>query len=88
MRRTSTIAPNLAGDGDSDVTTGTRYAIDDAVFVDRYGRRRRVVIAAGVVVAAVLLVWLALMGMGVVAAVVVPTGQPGPAVAGDPPASV
>jgi hypothetical protein len=33
----------------------------------------------------VLLVWLALMGMGVVAAVVVPTG---PAAAGEPPASV
>ena len=69
----------------SEVTGRARYVIDDAVFVDRYGRRRRVVIAAGFVVAAVLLVWLALMGMGVVAAVVVPTG---PAAAGDPPASV
>ena len=69
----------------SEVTGRARYVIDDAVFVDRYGRRRRVVIAAGFVVAAVLLVWLALMGMGVVAAVVVPTG---PAAAVDPPASV
>ena len=42
-------------------------------------------ITAGFIVAAVLLVWLALMGMGVVAAVVVPAA---PVVAGDPPASV
>ena len=61
------------------------YAIDEAVFVDRYGRRRRVVIGAGFVVAAALLGWLVLMGLGVVAAVVAP---PGPAAAGDAPAAV
>jgi hypothetical protein len=73
------------GDGDSDVDKRPRYAIDEAVFVDRYGRRRRVVIGAGFVVAAVLLGWLALMGLGVVAAVV---AAGGPAGFGHPPTPV
>jgi MFS family permease len=61
------------------------YAIDEAVFVDRYGRRRRIVIGAGFVLAAALLGWLVLMGVGVVAAIVSPTG---PAAAGDARTSV
>jgi MFS family permease len=70
---------------DSHVDERRLYAIDEAVFVDRYGRRRRVVIGAGLVLAAALLGWLALMGVGVIAAVVAPTV---PAAAGDAQAPV
>jgi hypothetical protein len=38
--------------------------VDKAVFVDRYGRRRRAVIGAGLVVAALFVAWLALMFVG------------------------
>jgi len=77
--------PVNRGRGDSYVNERRLYAIDEAVFVDRYGRRRRVVIGAGFVLVAVLLGWLTLMGIGVIAAVVGPTD---PVAVGDPRASV
>jgi hypothetical protein len=44
------------------------HRIDQAVFVDRYGRRRRVVIGVGTVVSLMLAGWLALVGVGVATA--------------------
>jgi hypothetical protein len=57
----------------------TASRVDRAVFVDRYGRRRRAVIGTGFVLAAVLVAWLAVMCIGF-AGVVQPGSddQPGP----------
>jgi hypothetical protein len=46
------------------------HRIDRAVFVDRYGRRRRVVIGLGTVLSLMLLGWLALVGVGVATALI------------------
>jgi hypothetical protein len=45
------------------------HRIDKAVFVDRYGFRRRVVICAGVAMCLLLVGWLLLVGVGVLTAV-------------------
>jgi hypothetical protein len=37
--------------------------VDKAVFVDRYGRRRRLVVGTGLVVAVALVAWLAVMAL-------------------------
>ena len=42
----------------------TASRVDRAVFVDRYGRRRRAVVGTGVVLAVVLAAWLAVMCVG------------------------
>ncbi len=43
--------------------------IDNAVFVDRYGRRRKAVIGVGLTVSALLIGWLLFIGVGVAAVV-------------------
>lgn len=52
------------GDGGELVVSRSGSRVDKAVFVDRYGRRRRAVIGAGLVVAALFVAWLALMFVG------------------------
>jgi hypothetical protein len=54
--------------------------VEQQIFVDHCGRRRRLVIAAGLVVATALITWLALMVVSVVAAVA--SGAPSPVAAG------
>lgn len=51
-------------------------AIEEPIFVDRYGRRRLAVMSLGVLVAMALTAWLGLMAVGLVAIVV--TGAPAP----------
>jgi len=47
---------------------GPESKVYNAVFVDRYGRRRRAVIGVGLLVAVMLVVWLTLMCGGLVVA--------------------
>jgi MFS family permease len=44
---------------------GPTSRVDHAVFVDRYGRRRRLVVGTGLVVALALVAWLAVMALAV-----------------------
>ncbi|HEX8632172.1 MAG TPA: hypothetical protein VF755_28770 [Catenuloplanes sp.] len=50
--------------------------MEKAVFVDRYGRRRRVVIGLGLIAAVALIGWLGLMVVSIVAVAV--AGAPVP----------
>jgi MFS family permease len=58
------------------LTRQATHKVEKAVFVDRYGRRRRVVIGLGLIAAVALIGWLGLMVVSIVAVAV--AGAPVP----------